>query len=83
MTESGVVRLAIDFENNSRRWWDGGGQALWDGLVEAFDGNDVVVDASIADSWLAEAARIAGWEGGPEYAPHPVCVKSVDEDEEY
>ena len=78
-----VVRLAIDFENPGVQWWDGGGRELWEGLVEAFDGNHVVVDQSIADSWLAEAALIPGWEGGPDYAPHPVCLKAVNDDEEY
>ena len=83
MPNSGVVRLAIDFENTNQSWWDAGGRSLWEGLVEAFDGNAVVVEASIANSWLVEAARIPGWDGGPEYAPHPVCVKAVNEDEEY
>jgi hypothetical protein len=31
---------------------------------------------------MAQAASIPGWDGGPNYAPHPVFVKSVDEDEE-
>ena len=83
MSEVEVVRLAIDFENPGVQWWDAGGRELWEGLVEAFDGNQVVVDRSIADSWLAEAAQIPGWEGGPDYAPHPVCVKSVHDDEEF
>lgn len=83
MAAPGVIRLAIDFENSSPQWWDGGGRELWEGLVEAFDGNDVIVEQSIADSWLSEAARISGWEGGPDYAPHPICVKAVDEDEEF
>ena len=77
-----MVRLAIDFENESPTWWDGGGRDLWEALTEAFDNNDVVVEESIAASWLAQAAEIPGWEGGPEYAPHPICQKPIDEDEE-
>jgi hypothetical protein len=77
-----MVRLAIDFENPSQSWWDNGGRDLWEGLVEGFGENHIVVDESIANSWLAEAAKIPGWEGGPEYAPHPVCLKEVAEDED-
>jgi hypothetical protein len=77
----GMIKLAIDFENPGREWWDNGGRELWESITEGFDNNDVAVDESIADSWLAEAARIPGWTGGPEFAPHPICKKAVDEDE--
>lgn len=77
-----MVRLAIDFENSSPTWWDEGGRDLWEALTEAFDNNDVVVEESIAQSWLEQAAQIPGWDGGPEYAPHPICQKPIDEDEE-
>ena len=77
-----MVRLAIDFENTNQEWWDAGGRELWESLLEGFDNNDVLLDESVADSVLAQAAEIPGWEGGPEYAPHPLCVKPIDEDEE-
>jgi hypothetical protein len=77
-----MVRLAVDFENPGRLWWESGGRDLWEGLLEGFDTSSVVVDRSIADSWLAEAGRLPGWDGGPEWAPHPICIKSIDEDEE-
>jgi hypothetical protein len=77
-----MVRLAIDFENPSPEWWDSGGRDLWDALLEGFDNNDALVDRSIADSWLAEAAKLPGWHGGPEFSPHPICIKEIDEDEE-
>ncbi|MCP4007202.1 MAG: hypothetical protein GY725_23715 [bacterium] len=76
------VRLAIDFENPAKGWWKSGGQDLWESILEAFDNNDVVVEESIAHSWLAEAEKIPGWTGGPDYAPHPIVVKEVDEDED-
>ena len=82
MANEEMVRLAIDFENPATQWWESGGRDLWEALLESFDGNDVVVDRHLAQSWLAEAARIPGWEGGPEYAPHPILEKGVDEDEE-
>ena len=78
----GMVRLAVDFENPSPERWSSGGQDLWDALVEAFDGNHVVVEQSLADSWLLEAAKLPGWEGGPEWAPHPICLKDINDDEE-
>ena len=77
-----MVRLAVDFENPSPKWWASGGQDLWDALAEAFDGNAVVVEQSLADSWLRQAAELPGWEGGPEWAPHPICLKPINDDEE-
>ena len=77
-----LVKLALDFENPSREWWDAGGRALWESLLEDFDSSSVVVEESIARSWLAEAAQIAGWDGGPEYAPHPILLKPIDEGED-
>jgi hypothetical protein len=78
-----MIRLAIDFENPASEWWKSGGQDLWDALIEGFDNNDVVLDRSLAESWLVQAATIPGWEGGPEFAPHPICIKPIDEDEEF
>lgn len=77
----GVVRISVDFEHRSRTWWESGGQQLWDGLADGFDGSSVVVDEDIAASWIAAARRIAGWDDGPDYAPHPISVRSVAEDE--
>ena len=78
-----MVRLGVDFEFQSRTWWESGGQDLWDGITEAFDGNSVVLDESLANSWLAEARRIPGWDDGTEYSPHPIAKSAVDEDEEF
>ena len=77
-----MVKLAIDFENTSRAWWENGGQDLWESIAEGFDNNDVLLEESIAKSWIDAAAQIEGWEGGPPHSPHPICLKSVDEDEE-
>lgn len=77
-----MVRLAIDFENPAEDWWENGGRDLWDSIAEAFDTSEVLVEASLARSWLDQAARIPGWDAGPEYAPHPVALKDVDPDEE-
>lgn len=77
-----MVKLAIEFENPAPEWWEGGGRELWEGISEAFDGSAVLIDAAMAKSWLAQAATIPGWEGGPAYAPHPIYQKALDEDEE-
>jgi len=77
-----MIRLAIDFENPAPEWWENGGRDLWEAILEGFDNNDVVVDEAIAESWMKEAAKIPGWSGGPDYAPHPICLKALDEDEE-
>jgi len=76
-----LIRLAIDFENDSRLWWESGGQDLWDAIREGFDGGSVVLEASLAESWLAEAARLPGWSDGPEHAPHPIRAARLAEDE--
>ncbi len=79
---AGMVRLAIDFENPAEAWWESGGRDLWESIAEGFDNNDVVLDESLARSWLEQAARIPGWDDGPEYAPHPVLLRELDPDEE-
>ncbi len=82
MVETRMVRLAIDFENPGTEWWEAGGRDLWEALSEGFGENAVVVDSSIAHSWLAQAATLPGWEGGPEFSPHPICLKELHDDEE-
>jgi len=75
-----LVRLAIDYEHESRRWWDNGGQDLWEAILESEGAKDVILDQALADSWLAQAGTIEGWSDGHEYAPHPVTIHTVDED---
>jgi len=77
-----LVRLAIDYEHQSRRWWENGGQDLWDAILESPGSNDVVLDEALAASWLAQAGEIEGWSDGHEYAPHPVPLHTVDGDED-
>jgi len=77
-----LVRLAIDFENTTKSWWDDGGRELWEGLAEAPDASQVVVDAELARSWLEQARAIPGWDDGPEFAPNPVCLREVADDED-
>ncbi|MBW1883579.1 MAG: hypothetical protein JRJ58_08635 [Deltaproteobacteria bacterium] len=76
-----MIKLAIDFENPGTEWWESGGRELWESITEGFESNEVAVDKTIADSWVVQAARIPGWQGGPEFAPHPICLKQIDEDE--
>jgi len=75
-----LVRIAIDYEHPGRRWWESGGQELWDALLESPGANDVIVDESLAQSWVKQAAAIEGWHEGPDYAPHPLTVQPVDGD---
>lgn len=77
-----LVRLAIDFENTSREWWDAGGRELWEGIVGDSGESSVILEEHLAASWVAEAERIPGWSAGHEYAPHPIAVREVGEDEE-
>ena len=82
MTESRTVRLAIDFENPGTEWWNSGGRDLWEALAQGFDENAVVLESSIAESWLSQAAQLPGWEGGPEFSPHPICLRELHDDKE-
>ena len=77
-----MLRLAIDFECPAPIWWEKGGRELWESITEGFDGSSVVLDDSIAASWLERARQLPGWDDGPEYAPHPVTVSTVNEDED-
>jgi len=77
-----MVRIAIDFECPSERWLGAGGRDLWDSVAEGFDNASVVLDRALAESVLAQAASIPGWDDGPEYAPHPLRLEEIDEDEE-
>lgn len=74
-----MIRLSVDFENEVRAWWEEGGQELWDGISEGFDGSSFVLEESLAESWLEAARKIPGWDDGPGYAPHPVSASPVDE----
>lgn len=74
-------KLSIDYEHPSRVWWDAGGLHLWEGLTGGFDESSVVLDDDVAESWLAEASRIPGWDGGPDFAPHPIAVQQLADDD--
>jgi hypothetical protein len=76
-----MVKLGIDFEFESRLWWESGGQELWEGVAESPDAPKVVLDDDLAASWMLQAAQIDGWSDGPEYAPHPVRATTLAEDE--
>jgi len=78
-----MIQLSVDFEHSSRTWWEHGGQDLWDGIGAGFGETAVVLDDDLAESWLAEARKIPGWDDGPEHAPHPVTARPIEDDEGY
>jgi len=74
-----MIRLAIDYEHSDRTWWEAGGQDLWESLLDSPDAGSVVVDDGIAESWLAAAAALPGWDGtGHAFAPHPIRSDAFD-----
>jgi hypothetical protein len=77
-----LVRLSIDFENTTKEWWEAGGRELWESLLDEPDAASVVLDESLAGSWLEQAATIPGWDDGPDFAPHPVRPGDVADDED-
>jgi len=42
----------------------------------------VLLDNSIAESVMATASTLPGWDSGHEHAPHPLRLEELDEDEE-
>ena len=76
-----MLRLSIDFECPAPTWWEKGGRELWESIAEGFDGSSVVLDDPLAESWLARAREIPGWNGGPDYAPHPIALSAVADDD--
>lgn len=76
-----MIRLSVDFEHPSKTWWDAGGRELWEGITGESDGHAVVVDDGLAESWLAQARTIDGWDAGPDYAPHPIQASEVEPDD--
>ncbi len=80
---SGMKKLKVDFEFTSKVWWTSGGEDLWNGISEAFDGSEIVIEENLAHSWITEASAIPGWNDGSEFAPHPIAMADVNEDEEF
>jgi hypothetical protein len=76
-----MTKLSLDFEFMSREWWEAGGQELWDGIIEETGAFSVVLDDDLAQSWLAQAQALPGWNAGPEFAPHPIQSRSLAEDD--
>lgn len=74
-----LVKLAIDYEFASKLWWETGGQELWDAVNDG--ATAVLLDEDLATSWLAQAAALPGWDEGPDYAPHPIVVSPVDDED--
>ena len=77
-----MVRIAIDFENPATEWWENGGRDLWESIAEGFDNNAALLERSLAESWMAQASALPGWDTGPEYAPHPIAQSPVDDEDE-
>ena len=71
-----MKRLAIDYEFSSREWWESGGRDLWEAIAE--EAGAVVLDDHVAESWLADAALLPGWDDGHEFAPHPIAISDHD-----
>lgn len=78
----GLLRLGVDYEFPTKTWWEAGGRELWEAICHAGE-SGVVLEATLAESWLEQARAIPGWNEGPEYAPHPIAVSPAEaEDDE-
>ena len=69
-----MVRLAIDFEHPSRTWWEKGGQELWDGITEGFDGAFVDFRPTNTFEGVAGCAQTRPRESSTQCpSPKPAC----------
>ena len=76
-----MMKLSLDFEHPSRQWWESGGQDLWDGIIEESGASSVVLDDDIAQSSLAQARPLPGWDARPEFAPNPIQSRTLADDD--
>ncbi len=76
-----AYRLSVDYENNSD-WWENGGQKLWE-LLNPHDPYkwNCYVTKSVLDGFMKRAEKIKGWSDGPAYAPHPILVQPLSQEE--
>lgn len=69
-----LVALSADDENNAEAWW-----SALDGEPHGLDLDALRRDEGVvADAATLERLRgLPGWEGGPDYAPHPLLVEEI------
>ena len=56
-------------------------QTLPPGPVGDEEKSEVVMDEALAQSWIAQAQQIPGWQDGPDYAPHPIVAQALEPDD--
>jgi hypothetical protein len=65
---SDCITVRVDDENNAEAWWDALSETM-PGLASALRVcGEVTVDVA---TW-GRLTALPGWDGGPEYAPHPL-----------
>ena len=74
-----MVKVQVDYENNAEEWWEAARDAAGApaGIVSLLDnvGQDsVYLSDTAAEDVRRWAASLPGWDGGPEYAPHPLII---------
>lgn len=74
--------IAVDYKNSAERWWDAARNCialpLSIGDLIVGDKDEVTLSEEDAAAALAWARSLPGWDGGPEYAPHPLTVHDTD-----
>jgi len=85
MTTSVIYK--VDYENNAETWWDAF-QDTYPTLSESDpevcdlcrqlerNGSVEVCDPQAIERLDAFLTSLPGWDGGPEYAPHPFVVQA-------
>lgn len=76
---AGVLRIHVDYENNSRTWWDAARKSktappCMRPLLGTAD--SVICNQDEGAAAMAWAAGLPGWDDddAPSYAPHPLVV---------
>lgn len=83
-----MIRISIDWENNTEHWWDAA-RAAYEllrttsaqvvGTYELFELelDEFELNEHSADELKAWCAEIPGWDVGPPHARHPLSFEAV------
>lgn len=70
-----MIRVRIDTQNTSEKWWENGGLDLWEKYLSLKDKyGDLNMSKTTALKFYHEASAIEGWNDpdAPPYAPFPL-----------
>lgn len=78
-----VVKVMIDYNNQSTAWWENGGSRLYDEYIHTKDKYGYLsLDKETAKTFVTRAKRIVGWySSDTPYAPNPLLFQNENGEE--